>query len=328
MPTETLIPQSNPWLTDKPLFIQAPMEDVTDSVFRRVLAKCGGPDIYFTEFTNVEGLCSPGRDKIIHRLRFTDTEQPLIAQIWGKEPKNYYQVAGELRQMGFVGIDINMGCPERGIVKRGCCAGFINHPTEAAEVIAATKEGAGDLPVSVKTRCGASGWKTEEWLGHILDQDIVALTVHGRIAKEMSHFPARWDEIAKAVAMRNDKQLATKIIGNGDVSSYQDGLDKIANYGVDGVMIGRGIFSDPWIFSAKQTLADKNLAERMELARYHVELFDQIWGQTKNFNLLKKFFKIYVFGLPNATELRSRLMEATNATEAIRIIEVLSKSSD
>ncbi len=296
------------------------MEDVTDSVFRRVLLKCGAPDIFFTEFTNVEGLRSIGRDKIIHRLQFTSAEQPLIAQIWGKDPDNYYHTAGELRQMGFAGIDINMGCPERGIVKRGCCAGFINHPTEAAEVIAATKEGAGNLPVSVKTRCGASSWKTEEWLDHILNQNIVALTVHGRIAKEMSHFPARWDEIAKAVAMRDAKQLQTKIIGNGDVSSYQDGLSKIAGYKVDGVMIGRGIFANPWIFNPAMSLEQATFDQRMDLLHYHVELFDQTWGTTKNFNLLKKFFKIYVHGLPKATELRSRLMEAADAKAVYDIV--------
>lgn len=327
MPNTLLLQQSNPWLKDGPVFVQAPMEDVTDTVFRQVLLRCGRPDIFYTEFTNVEGLCSRGRDKVIHRLQFSGAEQPLIAQIWGKEPQNYYQVASELRQMGFAGIDINMGCPERGIVKRGCCAGFINHPTEAAEVIAAAKEGAGDLPVSVKTRCGTSSWKTEEWLGHILSQGVAALTVHGRIAKEMSHFPARWEEIAKAVQLRDAMGLSTKIIGNGDVSSYQDGLDKVAQYGVDGVMIGRGIFADPWIFHKSETLADKTLAERMDLAAFHVRLFDETWGQTKNFNLLKKFFKIYVHGLSNAAELRARLMEAENADEALRIIEAIEREA-
>ena len=313
----------NIWEKPGPLFIQAPMEDVTDSVFRQVILRCGAPDIFFTEFTNVEGLRSVGRDKVAHRLQFTPSEQPLIAQLWGDKPENYYAIAQELSAQGFAGIDINMGCPVRKKVRRGACSGLINFPDHASEIIKATQEGSGGLPVSVKTRCGVSHWVTEEWIGHLLKHQLAAITVHGRIAKEMSHFPAHWDEIALAVQLRNHLSPATKIIGNGDVSSYQDGLDKIQQFGVDGVMIGRGIFKNPWIFDPKIDPEHKTIEERMDLLIYHVELFDQTWGTSKNFHLLKKFFKIYVHGLPNAGELRDQLVRVENIQQALELARTI-----
>lgn len=319
---------NNPWQQSKPLFIQAPMEDVTDTVFRRVIQKCGAPDIYFTEFTNVEGLRSVGRPKVDHRLRFTNHEQPLIAQIWGDKPENYYSVAQELVEMGFAGIDINMGCPVRKKVKRGACSGLINFPDHASEIIKATQEGAaGRIPVSVKTRCGVSQWVTEAWISHLLNHDLAAITVHGRIAKEMSHFPARWDQIGLAVQLRNQLAPQTKIIGNGDVVSYQDGLDKVRQYGLDGVMVGRGIFKNPWIFDPNINPDHKSLDERMDLLIYHVELFQQTWGKSKNFHLLKKFFKIYVHGLSNAAELRDQLVRVENYQEALDLAQKIKEST-
>lgn len=303
------------------------MEDVTDTVFRRVLLRCGAPDIFFTEFTNVEGLRSVGRDKVIHRLQFATDEQPLIAQIWGDNPENYYSVAQELKDMGFIGIDINMGCPVRKKVRRGACSGLINFPNHASEIIKATQEGAGGLPVSVKTRCGVASWVTEEWATHLLKHNLAAITIHGRIAKEMSHFPARWDEIAKVVKLRDQISPNTKIIGNGDVNSYQDGLDKVKEYGVDGVMIGRGIFKNPWIFDPNINPEDKTIEERMDLLIYHVELFDQAWGSNKNFHLLKKFFKIYVHNLANASELRDKLVRVENVKEAVELAQAIKNES-
>lgn len=317
---------ANPWQQDKPLFIQAPMEDVTDTAFRQVLIRCGSPDIFYTEFTNVEGLRSVGRDKVIHRLKFKANEQPLIAQIWGDKPENYYLIAQELQGMGFAGIDINMGCPVRKKVRRGACSGLINFPQHASEIIKATQEGAGKLPVSVKTRCGVATWVTEQWVSHLLQHNLDALIIHGRIAKEMSHFPARWDQIALAVKLRDQISPTTKLIGNGDVSSYRDGLDKIKEFGVDGVMIGRGIFKNPWIFDTNVNPEDKSIEERMDLLLFHVDQFMQTWGNTKNFHLLKKFFKIYVHGLPNAAELRDQLVRVQNAQEAIELAQKIKRN--
>ncbi len=304
------------------------MEDVTDTVFRQVLLQTGAPDIFFTEFTNVEGLLSRGRDRVIHRLQFSAEERPLIAQLWGDDPKNYYTIAQELREMGFAGIDINMGCPVHKKVRRGACSGLINFPNHASEIIKATQEGSGGLPISVKTRCGIGTWVTEAWVSHLLKHDLAALTLHGRIAKEMSHFPARWDQIKLAVELRNKISPETKLIGNGDVLSYEDGLDKIARYGVDGVMIGRGIFKNPWIFDPTIDPRRKTLTDRMDLLAYHVELFEQTWGNSKNFHLLKKFFKIYVHGLPNAAELRDWLMRVENAKQALALASNLGRQAN
>jgi nifR3 family TIM-barrel protein len=306
---------------EKPIFALAPLDEVTDTVFRRVVASCAKPDVMFTEFTSVEGLTSKGADKVIHRFKFTSEEHPLIAQIWGKDLEAFTEVAALVKKLGFDGVDINMGCPERGITKRGCCSALIDNPELAADIIAAVKKGAGDLPVSVKTRCGFKDWKTEEWITFLLKQDIQCLTVHGRIAKEMSHFPARWDEIAKAVKIRDELGVDTVILGNGDVISSEDADQKIKQSGVDGVMIGRGIFHDQWIFRKGQTKYEPTVEERLNLLLKHAQLFDQVWGQTKNFAILKKFFKAYLHDFEGAAEIRSELMQTSNYLEVKTLVE-------
>lgn len=302
----------------KPIFALAPLDEVTDTVFRRIVASCAKPDVMFTEFTSVEGLTSKGKDKVIHRFEFTPEERPLIAQIWGKDLAAFTEVAGLVRELGFDGVDVNMGCPERGITARGCCSALIENPELAGKIIAAVKTGAGDLPVSVKTRCGFKNWQTEEWITFLLKQDIQCLTVHGRIAKEMSHFPARWDEIAKAVKIRDALGVETVILGNGDVMSQEDAAEKIKMSGVDGVMVGRGIFHDQWIFS--KTKHEPTIDERLDLLLKHAELFHQIWGKSKNFAILKKFFKAYIHDFEGAAEMRAELMKASNIKEVRKVV--------
>lgn len=304
----------------KPIFVLAPMEDVTDSVFRQIVADCGKPDLFMTEFTSADGLCSPGKDKVGLRLQYTEKEKPLIAQIWGAKPENFYTAAKMLTEMGFAGIDINMGCPVKKIVKHGGCSALIAFPQLAKEVIQATKGGAGDLPVSVKTRIGTKTIVTEEWIGFLLEQGLAALTIHARTVKEMSLVPAHWDEIGKAVQVRNQMKVETLIIGNGDVKSREEALEKVERFGVDGVMIGRGIFENPWLFSGTSLPADAialqaghqalgTSKERLELLLRHAKLFEETWGRTKNFAILRRFFKIYVKDFEGASELRAQLME-------------------
>lgn len=307
------------------------MEDVTDTVFRQIVGMCAKPDVCFTEFVNVEALYSIGREKVIHRLQFTRKERPIVAQIWGLVPEHYYKTAQEIARMGFNGIDINMGCPVEKVLVHGCCAALIENKPLAKEIIAATKEGAlrqaqGKLlPVSVKTRIGYKKIVTEEWIEFLLKQDIAALTIHGRTARELSKVPARWDEIGKAVTVRNRLHSSTLIIGNGDVKSQEEGREKCKTYGVDGVMIGRGIFDNLWLFDR----SDKNLAaqgralsvgERLSLLLTHVRLFDKTWGKSKNFDILKRFFKIYVSDFDGAKELRVKLMETHTASEVEKIV--------
>lgn len=314
----------NIWETvKKPVFILAPMENVTDTVFRQIVNQCGKPDIYFTEFTNVDGILSKGFERVAVRLQHTKIETPLIAQIWGNNPDSFYKAVKKIAPMGFSGIDINMGCPDRSIVKKGSCSALINNQTLAKEIILATKEAAGNLPVSVKTRCGTNQWITEEWLSFLLTLDLPAITLHGRIAKEMSHFPARWEEIGKAVQLRNSMQKSTLIIGNGDVMSYEDGLEKVKTYGVDGVMIGRGVFHNLWIFNPTVNSEAIPIQEKLSLLIKHITLFENTWEGRKPIEILKKFYKIYVLSMPNATEVRTRLMEYKTAEETIAYLRTI-----
>lgn len=290
-------------------FVQAPMEDVTDTVFRRIIAKCGAPDLYFTEFTSVDAMFSKGKDRVMHRFIHTEVERPLIAQIWGMNPENYQKAAELLSGMNFDGIDINMGCPVPSVIARGACSALINNKPLVAEIIQATKSGAGNLPVSVKVRIGFKTIETEPWIDFLLDQNVDAITIHGRTTREQSKVPAHWDEIAKAVKLRDAKGSKTRIVGNGDIQTRIEGLQRIEESGVDGVMVGRGIFHDLWIFNKDKTVADITVTEKLELLYEHISLFQEIWGDSKNHHLLKKFYKIYINDFHGASELRQELVQ-------------------
>lgn len=300
----------------RPFFILAPMDDVTDVVFREVVAclSVGKPDVFFTEFTNVEGLCSVGREALLPRLKFTENQRPIVAQIWGSIPKNFEAVAGQLVEMGFDGIDINMGCPEKGVVSRGQCAGLIENYKLAGEIIEATLKGAqGKIPVSIKTRIGIKEIVTDKWIPFLLQFPLAAITVHGRTAREMSKVPAHWEEIETAVQLRDARNESqdTLIIGNGDVRDRKHGLELAERYGVDGVMIGRGIFESIFAFSVS---ADQSISvsKKVELLLDHARLFDKTWGKTKPFVLMRKFAKIYIKDFPGASGLRVKLMETNS----------------
>lgn len=302
----------------KPFLVLAPMEDVTDTVFRRVIACCASPDVFFTEFTNVDALSSPGRDEAMKRFRYTEEERPIVAQIWGKDPDRFYEAARLVASLEFDGIDINFGCPERSVVRQGVCGAMIGSQEMVGKIIHAVQEGAGDLPVSVKTRLGIKTIQTEEWVSFLLSTGIDALTIHGRTVAEMSAVPARWDEIGKAVAIRDQMRVETVIIGNGDVKDRADAVEKAGKFGVDGIMIGRGIFENPWVFAQKSHVPAKD--ELLGLLEKHLALWGEIWGQTKNFATMKKFFKMYVRGFDGASELRVCLMATQSAAEVYTIL--------
>jgi tRNA-dihydrouridine synthase len=310
---------SNFWSSlPKPCFILAPMDDVTDIVFRDVVESVAAPDVFFTEFTSTDGLASPGRERVMEKLaRNPESRYPLVTQLWGNKPELYEKAAREVAQMGFAGIDINMGCPERGIVARGCCGGLIGCNHEAAEIIKATKAGAGELPVSVKTRIGLDKIITEAWFSFLLQQDLAAITVHGRTVREMSRVPAHWDEIAKVVTLRNELAPNTLIIGNGDVANRADGLRRVGESGVDGVMIGRGIFHDIFAFDSEPSVHSSE--EMITILLDHLNRYEAD-GQRRSFQTLKKFFKLYINGWYGAAELRARLMETSTPAEVRDIL--------
>jgi nifR3 family TIM-barrel protein len=306
---------------NKPIFILAPMEDVTDTVLRQVIARCGKPAVFFTEFTNVEGMFSKGERHVVHRLQYTEVERPLVAQIWGTHPENFFKAAQKLIAMGFDGIDLNMGCPASGVAQKGACSGLINNRPLAKEIIDATKEGAaGIIPVSIKTRLGFRVIDFE-WIQFVLEQKPTVLTVHARTVSEMSKVPAHWDKLKTVVDMRDALSPETLIIGNGDIKSLSDARQKVAEAGADGAMIGRGIFENPYLFSEHITLSDKTPAEKMQLLLEHMHLWQDTWGESKHFPTLRKFFKVYANGFPGAQELRIQLMETQSPEETEKVVQ-------
>jgi tRNA-dihydrouridine synthase len=311
---------------NKPIFVLAPMEDVTDTVLRQIIARCGRPAVFFTEFTNVEGMFSKGEKIVNQRLRYTEAELPLVAQIWGSHPENFYKAARKLIDMGFSGIDLNMGCPAQGPVSRGVCSGLINNRPLAKEIIDATKEGAaGIIPVSLKTRLGFRAIDFE-WIQFVLEQKPAVLTVHLRTVSEMSKVPAHWDKLKTVVEMRDALSSETLIIGNGDIQSLDEARQKVAEAGADGAMIGRGIFNNPYFFSDTTTLSDKTPEEKMHLLLEHMRLWIDTWGDTKHFPILRKFFKVYANGFPGAQDLRIQLMETQTPEETEQIVTAFLQS--
>jgi len=310
----------------KPIFILAPMDDVTDTVFRQIVAETAAPDLYFTEFVNVDGLQSPGREKLLPKLQFSEKERPIIAQIWGKNPENYYKTTKDLIEMGFDGVDINMGCPDKAIIKNGCCAALIDNKQLAEQIITSVKRAAREVagesfPVSVKTRLGNRELDMS-WPEFLLKQKLNTLTIHGRLAKEMSKYPVDWDKIGEVREMRDRLSPTTKIIGNGDVLSREQGLELADKYGLDGIMIGRGVFHDPYVFAKDSPWASKTKADKLTLYKKHVELFARTWQhRERRIHVLNKFCKIYVNDFPGAKELRDQLMHAGSAKELTRLLD-------
>ena len=299
-------------------FFLAPMEDVTDVVFRHVVSEAGRPDVFFTEFTNTESFCHPeGVHSVRGRLTFTEDEQPIVAHIWGDKPDHFREMSIGMAEMGFKGIDLNMGCPVANVATKGKGSGLIQRPEIAAEIIQAAK--AGGLPVSVKTRLGYSEideWRA--WLKHIFEQDIANLSIHLRTRKEMSKVDAHWELIGEIKKLRDEIAPETLLTINGDIPDRKTGLELAEKYGIDGVMIGRGIFHNPYAFEKEPR--EHSSKELLDLLRLHLELFDKYSKEeSRLFKPLRRFFKIYVRGIRGASELRHQLM-STNTTDEARAL--------
>ncbi|MBW0766241.1 tRNA-dihydrouridine synthase [Mammaliicoccus lentus] len=294
------------------------MEDVTDIVFRHVVSEAARPDVFFTEFTNTDSFCHPeGIDSVRGRLTFSEDEQPIVAHIWGDKPEHFREMSIGMAEMGFKGIDLNMGCPVANVAKKGKGSGLILRPETAAEIIQASK--AGGLPVSVKTRLGyyeIDEWK--DWLKHVFEQDIANLSIHLRTRKEMSNVDAHWELIEAVKNLRDEIAPNTLLTINGDIPDRKTGLELATKYGIDGVMIGRGIFHNPFAFEKEPR--EHTSKELLDLLRLHLTLFDK-YSQKENrqFKSLRRFFKIYVRGIRGASELRHQLM-STQSTDEVRAL--------
>ncbi len=300
----------------KPFTVLAPMEDVTNFAFREIVAtELPKPDVLFTEFTNTDALTSIGFEKTIHRFKFSNNQKPIVAQLWGTNPENFEKSAKIAFDFGFDGIDINMGCPVKAVVKIGACSALIKNRPLVKEIIEATKKGSHNLPISVKTRIGFKDIETEDWITYLLEQKLDAITVHGRTARQMSDVPANWEEISKAVKLRGNISPNTVIIGNGDCKNYIDVLQKHEIYGVDGVMIGRGIFSNPWVF--EKEITEHNFKDSKKVLVKHLKLSDK----TMHYDKLKKFYKMYVNNFEGASKLRAEMMNTKTVEEALEILK-------
>ena len=356
------------WATlPRPFFALAPMADVTDAAFRQLIAKYsrhgepgGGPDVFWTEFVSANGLMSPGREALARDLEYSEAERPIVAQLFTSTPENMKKAAALCRELGFDGIDINMGCPDRTIEKQGAGASMIKTPDIAIQIIRAAKEGAEHIPVSVKTRVGYHKEEIDTWIPLLLNEGIAALTVHARTRKELSLVPADWSRIKRVVDIRNKMGVPTRIIGNGDVTNIPDGIEKARETGVDGIMIGRGVFGNPWIFDhdrvvvqkgnwkgnwfsrflpaviarklrggdARYTVSNVDVREKLLVFVEHCELFEKILGDIKSFAIMKRHFKAYIHGFPGAKELRMEIMEqGNNAAKVREIVERFLKNS-
>lgn len=350
--------------TGKPFFTLAPMADVTDVAFRRIVCDAsrhgqvdGGPDVFWTEFVSADGLAHPkGREKLMLDLQFSESERPIVAQLFSSNPENMRSASKLCAELGFDGIDINMGCPDKTIEKQGCGSAMIKTPEKALAVICAAKQGivdAGkDIPLSVKTRVGYSHDEIDTWVKLLLEQDLAALTIHARTRKDLSKVPANWNYIKRVVALRDQVAPETVIIGNGDVADIADGIQKATETGCDGIMIGRAVFGNPWIFDherttiqkgnwrqsfllqllpvslAKKIMGDKRytvsnvmLDEKLAMMIQHTEQFREMLGHQKHFSIMKKHYKAYAHGFPGAKELRIQLMESTDYDQAIHHIQ-------
>jgi nifR3 family TIM-barrel protein len=309
----------------KPFFALAPMYDVTDAAFRRLIGKYGKPDVFFTEFTSADGLCSKdGRWVLESNLLYTEAERPIVAQLFGARPEKMRQAARLVKKLGFDGLDINMGCPDRAVEKQGAGAALMKNPELAKRLIEAARSGAANLPISVKTRIGYDKNELKNWLPVLLGSGLAAITIHARSRKEMSAVPARWEAVAEAVGIRDKIGSSTLIIGNGDVPDLAVAGKRADETGADGVMLGRAIFGNPWLFSNSQEFENERgweaISRRLRVMVEHAKLFEKIFGRKKNFAVMKKHFKAYVSGWDGVKELRMRLMEAENPVAVQKIV--------
>ncbi len=307
----------------RPFFALAPLYDVSDAAFRYVIAKHGKPDVFYTEFTSTDGLQSQGREKLMHHLKFSKIEHPIVAQVFGTNPEKFQQTAELVKSLGFDGIDINMGCPDKNIIKTGSCAALFRNPELMKEIVAATKKGAGSMPVSVKIRIGDGKVDWQGWIAEILKVQPAAIAIHLRTRKEMSAVPAHWElmpEIVKFVRENTAAETRPVVIGNGDVKNITEARERSEETGCDGIMLGRAIFGNPWLFDKSRT-QQPSKQEKITALLEHVELYNKYFNGVKPFDIMKRHFKAYINGFDGAGELRAQLYDCRTAAEVQSVLD-------
>lgn len=313
----------------RPFFVLAPMEDVTDVAFRQMFATRGryqdqdgnlrGPDALFTEFTSADGLVKGGFERLKHQLFFEENERPIVVQLFSADPKAMLEACELCAELGFDGIDINMGCPSKTVCDNGAGCGLIKTPELAQKIVVAAHAGAGTLPVSVKTRLGFSENEIEEWVPTLLETQPAVLTMHGRTRDEMSKVPTDWQAIARTREIRDELDVDTLVVGNGDVETLSEAKKRAKTAGVDGVMVGRGAFGNPWFFNPEINREELPLTERLTVMVEHAKAFDKLLPK-QHFAIMRKHFKAYTKGLPAANNLRNQLMQTKDSEEVAAVI--------
>jgi nifR3 family TIM-barrel protein len=296
------------------------MEGITDAAFRLVVSEYGKPDVMFTEFTSVDGLLSKGRDKVMENLIFDNTERPIVAQLFGTDPEKFSKATKIVEKLGLDGIDINMGCPDKNVVQNGAGSALIKTPQLAKEIIITTQKNT-KLPVSVKTRIGYNEIQTEEWLTHVLETNPAAIIMHDRTKKEMYRGKANWDEIKKAVTIRDELSATTLIIGNGDVQNLSEATARVDQTGVDGIMIGRASMGNPWLFNKNIEKAELSQKQILETMLKHCQIFEKVFQNKRNFVNMRKHMAAYIKGFPNSRKLKMQLMRTENSEAVENIIK-------
>ncbi len=291
------------------------MANVTDAAFRQVIAEHGKPDVFYTEFVSADGLCSPGREALLIDFKYSELEHPIVAQLFGSNPEKMFEAAKLVASLGFDGIDINMGCPDKNVMKQKAGAALIRQPELARELMRAAKAGAPNLPLSIKTRIGDGRNILDEWLPVLLEEKPAAIIIHARTRKEMSKVPAHWETITQAVQIAKGSE--TLIIGNGDVLDLADGRKKVEETGCDGIMLGRAIFGNPWLFAEKIPTVEERLSAMIQ----HTKLFVELLGEHKSFHIMRKHYKAYANGFDGAKELRVQLMETENLADVQKVVD-------
>lgn len=308
----------------QPFWVLAPMYDVTDVAFRQTVIQCGRPHVFFTEFVSSDGLTSVGKERLMHHLALEKNEHPIVAQLFGANPEKFNKAASLAEKLGFSGIDLNTGCPDKSMMKQGSCAALYKTPNLAKEILLAMKQGAPSIPTSVKIRIGDNKIDWEHWIGTLLEAKPAAISIHLRTRKEMSKVPAHWEELPKIVSFihaQTNPETRPRIVGNGDITGLREARQRVTESGCDGIMIGRGIFHNPWIFNESVDPESISPSDKAKVLIDHAERFEKRFGNTKRFDVLKRFFKIYIWGFESAAQIREELYASTTVSEAKTILQ-------
>jgi tRNA-dihydrouridine synthase B len=337
----------------KPIIGLSPMDGVTDQPFRHIQKKYGRPAVIYTEFTSVEGVCH-GADRLLVDFLYDEIQRPVIAQIYGTTPDSFRQTAILLCELGFDGIDINMGCPAKNVAHSGAGAALIRTPELARQIIQATKrgidqwqQGAGQadcpqitpeiwvevqrrkallpaeyqtkrhIPVSVKTRIGFDQPSVTDWIPTLLSEEVEAIALHGRTLKQRYTGQADWEEIGKAATLAH--QTGTLLLGNGDIKNLDEAYEKVSTYGVDGVLIGRAAWGDPLVFQPEP----KDQVSPFKIAVEHTKVYEQTFQGDEKYHFLpmRKHLGWYVRDIPNASQIRIDLFKASSSQEVEQVLQ-------